>query len=128
MIDIPAIETARLRLRGPTLGDFQRLGELWADPEVVQFTTGEPQTPEQTWSRLLRCIGHWTALDFGLWILEDEMTAEFIGEAGFADLQRDIQPPLNGTPETGWILHPSKFGKGYATEAEIGRASCRERV
>jgi len=78
---------------------------------------GEPQTPEQTWSRLLRCIGHWTALDFGLWTLEDKLTSEFIGEAGFADLHRDLRPGLDGIPEAGWVLHPSKHGKGYATEA-----------
>ena len=117
MIDIPAIETARLRLRGPALGDFRNQSELWAHPEVVRFTMGEPQTPEQTWSRLLRCIGHWTALDFGLWTLEDKLTSEFIGEAGFADLHRDLRPGLDGIPEAGWVLHPSKHGKGYATEA-----------
>lgn len=117
MIDIPAIETERLRLRGPAVRDFESLKELWAHPEVTRFTTGEPQTPEQTWSRLLRSIGHWTALDFGLWIIEDKPTSECIGESGFADLHGHIEAPLDGMPETGWILHPSKHGKGYATEA-----------
>lgn len=117
MIDIPVIETARLRLRGPAVADFGHLQELWAHPEVVRFTTGDPQTAEQTWSRLLRCIGHWTALDFGLWIIEDKGTGEFIGESGFADLHRDLEPRLHGIPEAGWILHPAKHGNGYATEA-----------
>ena len=119
MIDVPVIDTARLRLRGPALADFQNLAELWVHPEVIRFTTGEPQTPEQTWSRLLRSIGHWTALNFGLWIIEEKSTAEFIGETGFADLHRDLQPRLDGIPEAGWILDPSKHGKGYATEAVL---------
>src|SRR5437660_906462 len=116
MLDIPIIETERLRLRGPAVADWGKLTELWGNPEVARFTTGEPQTAEQTWSRLLRGIGHWTALRFGFWIVEEKWTAEFVGETGFLDLHRDL-PPLEGMPEAGWVLHPAKHGKGYATEA-----------
>jgi RimJ/RimL family protein N-acetyltransferase len=40
-----------------------------------------------------------------------------VGEVGFADLRRDLEPPLGDRPEMGWVLAPWSHGRGYATEA-----------
>jgi RimJ/RimL family protein N-acetyltransferase len=40
-----------------------------------------------------------------------------VGEVGFGDFKRDLEPPLGAIPELGWVLAPVKHGKGYATEA-----------
>jgi RimJ/RimL family protein N-acetyltransferase len=36
---------------------------------------------------------------------------------GFADFKREMDPPLDGIPELGWVLAPEVHGKGYSTEA-----------
>jgi RimJ/RimL family protein N-acetyltransferase len=115
--EIPRIETARLRLRGHTAADFAASCTLWAEPDVVRFTVGKPQSPEEVWSRLLRYLGLWSLLGFGYWVVEEKDTHAFVGEVGLCNFHREIDPPLGNTPEIGWTLLPTHQGKGYATEA-----------
>ena len=117
VVNVPILETERLRLRGHRLDDFPASVAMWADPIVTLHTTGKPQTPEDVWARLLRYVGHWAMLGFGLWAVEEKDSGEFIGELGFAEFKRQIEPSLDGMPEIGWVLAPRFHGKGYATEA-----------
>jgi RimJ/RimL family protein N-acetyltransferase len=119
-LNVPIVETERLRLRGHTLEDFACTRALWADATVVKHMGGKPQTPEECWARLLRYVGHWPLLGFGYWLVEERESGEFVGEVGFADFKRDMKPALGPVPELGWVLAPSKQGKGYATEAAKG--------
>jgi RimJ/RimL family protein N-acetyltransferase len=124
---IPVLETERLRLRAHTLADFPAYCALWADPDVMRYIGGKPNTAEESWGRLLRNAGHWTLLGFGSWLIEEKSTGDFLGEVGLFNYKRDITPPLPDIPEIGWILTPAKHGQGYATEAvlaliEWGRA------
>ncbi len=113
----PVIETARLVLRPHGLDDFDALAEMWRHSEVVRYISGKPSTREQSFTRLLRYAGHWALLGFGYWAIEDRSSGEFAGEAGFAEYHREIEPPLDGMPELGWIVAPRWQRKGYATEA-----------
>jgi RimJ/RimL family protein N-acetyltransferase len=115
--DIPVIETQRLRLRGHTIEDASKVTALWSDSEVTRYIGGKPLTVEECWSRLLRYVGHWSLLGFGYWILEERATGDFVGEVGFSDYKRDVEPALGAVPELGWVLTPPKHGMGYATEA-----------
>jgi RimJ/RimL family protein N-acetyltransferase len=90
---------------------------MWSDPEVVRHISGVPSTRQQTWSRILNYAGHWALLGFGYWLIEETETGRFVGEAGFADFKREIAPSMRDVPELGYVLAPSAFGKGYATEA-----------
>lgn len=90
---------------------------MWADPAVVRFIGGVPSTRQQTWSRLLTYMGHWQALKYGYWAIEEKATGAFTGEVGFADFKRDIIPAMQNVPELGFALVSSAHGKGYATEA-----------
>lgn len=56
-------------------------------------------------------------MGFGFWALEEKATGVFLGELGFADLKRDMQPSFGDAPEAGWVLTTASHGKGYATEA-----------
>jgi RimJ/RimL family protein N-acetyltransferase len=112
----PVLLTERLRLRGHTLDDFESCASLWADPRVTRYITGKPFTREESWSRLLRYVGHWWMLGFGYWVAEEKSTGTYLGELGFADYKRDIDPPLQGMPEAGWVFATTAQGKGYATE------------
>jgi RimJ/RimL family protein N-acetyltransferase len=117
MITVPALDTDRLALRGHVLSDYDASLALWSDPEVTRYIGGRPCTPEEVWARLLRYVGHWALLGFGYWVVEEKASGRFVGEVGFADFRRDIEPPLGGAPEAGWVLSPAMHGKGYATEA-----------
>lgn len=114
---VPLIETERLRLRGHRLEDFTNCAALWSDSRVTQYIGGRPLSEEEAWMRLLRYVGHWALMGFGYWAIEDKGTAEFLGEGGFQENQRDLQPSLKGMMETGWVFMPLVHGKGYATEA-----------
>jgi RimJ/RimL family protein N-acetyltransferase len=114
---VPALETARLKLRGHRLDDFAAGAAMWADPMVTRYIGGKPSTEEESWSRLLRYVGHWALLGFGYWVVEEKATGCFAGEVGFADLRRDLEPSLNDTPEIGWVFATHAHGRGYATEA-----------
>jgi RimJ/RimL family protein N-acetyltransferase len=113
---IPIVETERLILRGHRPDDFENCVALWADPVVTRYIGGKPFSAEEVWARLLRYVGHWTLLGFGFWAIEDKAAGSFVGELGFADFKRSIDPPLD-MPELGWVLASNAHGKGYATEA-----------
>jgi len=113
----PVIETARLVLRPHRLDDFDALASMWREPAIVRYISGKPSTSEQSFTRLLRYAGHWSLLGYGYWAIEDRHSGEFAGETGFADYRREIEPPLDGMPELGWMVAPRWQGKGYATEA-----------
>jgi RimJ/RimL family protein N-acetyltransferase len=50
-------------------------------------------------------------------VAEEKATGTFVGEIGFADYKRELEPSLKGIPEIGWVLASQAHGKGYATEA-----------
>jgi RimJ/RimL family protein N-acetyltransferase len=117
VLAVPVLETERLRLRGHGLDDFTASAAMWADPVVTRHIGGRPFSEEESWTRLLRYVGHWALLGFGYWVVEEKATGSFAGEIGFADYKRDMEPPLKGTPEIGWVFATEFHGKGYATEA-----------
>lgn len=115
--EVPILETDRLRLRGHRLEDFLSCAALWADPIVTRYTVGKPLSGEDVWARMLRYVGHWAWMAFGPWVIEEKATGNFVGEMGFVDWKRDIQPSLRGIPELGWVLASQAHGQGYATES-----------
>jgi RimJ/RimL family protein N-acetyltransferase len=114
---VPVIETERLKLRGHCIADCAASAAMWADPVVTRHIGGRPLSEEESWSRLLRYAGHWALLGFGYWAVEEQATGSFVGELGFADYKRDMEPSLKDIPEIGWIFAAQFHGKGYATEA-----------
>lgn len=111
------IETARLRLRPHRVEDLESITRLWSDPQVTRFIGGKPSTGEESWARMLRYLGLWQALGYGYWAVEELATGRFVGDVGFGDFHREIDPPLGDAPEMGWVISPDIHGKGYASEA-----------
>lgn len=111
------LTTTRLLLRPHTPADHAPAAALWANPEVTRFIGGRPFTPEDVWARLLRYAGHWSLLGYGYWAITDRATGAFLGEAGFADHRRALDPPFGDQPEIGWALAPAAWGQGLAREA-----------
>ncbi len=116
-MNIPVIETQRLTLRGHCATDFDALAAMWSDPLVTRYIGGKPSTPSESWARLLRYSGHWQLLGFGYWAVQLKGTTTLIGDVGFGNWRREIEPPLEGMPESGWVFVPSAHGRGLATEA-----------
>jgi RimJ/RimL family protein N-acetyltransferase len=114
---VPRLETERLVLRGHRAADFAECSSMWGDPEVTRFIGGRAFPQDEVWTKLLRYVGHWSLMGFGFWVLEDKKNGRFVGEVGFADFKRDIEPSLEGAPEIGWVLAPWAHGRGLATEA-----------
>jgi RimJ/RimL family protein N-acetyltransferase len=100
---------------------------MWGDEQVVRHMGGKPFTREEVWGRLLRYAGHWHLLGFGYWFVEEKATGNFVGEVGFAELMRDIEPSIKGTPEIGWVLARRAQGQGYATEAALAAIAWGEK-
>jgi len=110
------IETARLILRGYRVEDFPHVASAWMDPEVVRYIGG-PSTEEESWARFLRNTALWSMLGYGYWAVTEKATERFLGDVGFADFKRELEPSIKGAPEIGWVLARWAHGRGYATEA-----------
>ena len=113
----PILTTERLTLRGFRADDFDRCLRMWSDPTVTRYIGGRPTTEAETWSRLQRYTGMWSLLGFGYWAVEEDATGRYIGDVGFGDHRRVMQPAISGLPEIGWVLAPEAHGRGFATES-----------
>lgn len=123
------VTTDRLILRLHKVSDFDDVHALWSDPSVVQHIFDRPQTEAEAWFRLLRYRGHWALLGYGYWAVEERETGRFMGEIGFADYKREINPPMNGLPEAGWMMARHAQGQGMAQEGmEAALKWCDEHV
>lgn len=112
----PVIETERTILRPHRLADFDAYTAMWQDPAVFRFIGGRARSREESWQRLLRHSGMWSLMGYGPWAIEDRQSGRFLGEAGFHDLKRDIEPSIEGVPEAGWVFVSDIHGRGFATE------------
>ena len=112
MIDIPVIETARLRLTALSERHFDDYAAMLADPASTRWIgDGQPLDRTNAWRSLAMLIGHWQLRGYGMWALELKDTGEFIGRAGL--MRPEGWPDL----ELGWMLKPDFRHHGYATEA-----------
>lgn len=112
------IETERLLLRRHTLADYEPAYAIYSDPNVVRHIgDGKPATRQDVWFRLLRFVGHWQLLGYGLFAVIEKETGRFVGEVGFADFKRGLGDEFDPYREAAWIMAAETHGKGYATEA-----------
>lgn len=111
MLDIPELQTARLRLRGFSAADFEPYAAMMADPDVTRHLgEGRPLTRADAWRQMAMFTGHWVLRGFGLWAVEERATGQFIGRIGCHEPE--------GFPafEIGYTLTRSAWGHGYARE------------
>jgi len=114
---LPVLTTARLTLAPPERSDFEDSAALWSDPLVTRYLGGRTSTPEESWARLLRARGLWALLGYGYWAARETDTGRYVGEVGFADFHRGLEPSIDGLPEMGWALATWAHGRGFAAEA-----------
>jgi RimJ/RimL family protein N-acetyltransferase len=114
---VPLIETARLRLRSFRPDDLDAHAAMLGDPDVSRHLGGFTHGREDSWRRMLACVGAWPMLGYGYWAVERLEDGVYLGLTGFADYKRDLKPSIEGLPEMGWIYTTAAHGKGYAGEA-----------
>jgi RimJ/RimL family protein N-acetyltransferase len=115
----PTIEAERIRLRPFRLEDLEQQAATLADPEVVRHLGGNVMSREDAWRRMLCAPGMWAMLGYGYWAIERRADGAWLGQVGFGDFKRDMEPKIEGLPEMGWILAPGAQRQGYATEAGL---------
>jgi len=123
----PVIETQRLLLRQHRLSDLAERIPLTADPDFMRFVGGVYDRQEN-WARMMRYIGHWIALGYGLFAVEERATGRYVGNVGLARFERDLGADFDPCPEAAWWLAPSAVGLGYATEGMIAVIDWYERT
>jgi len=115
-ISINSVETARLLLRVPELADAEALMAILWDPEVVerkQVTLREPPGGlELALKNTNEMLRQWQLRGYGQWSVVEKLTGEVIGCVGF------YHPPGEWPGvDLGWVIHRSRWGHGFATEA-----------
>ncbi|MBL7238576.1 MAG: GNAT family N-acetyltransferase [Komagataeibacter hansenii] len=113
----PVIETPRLLLRPHRLSDFHEWRAMFLDEGTRRFLSSPLPSEEESWNRLLRYIGHWSALGYGLFGVFDRADGRFLGDVGLADFHRGLGAEFDRCPEVAWIMAAAAHGHGYATEA-----------
>ncbi|TPG15345.1 GNAT family N-acetyltransferase [Sphingomonas oligophenolica] len=113
----PTLVTARLTLRAHHIDDLDACAALWGEPAVYRYIGGKPPSREEVWHRVLRYIGHWSAIGYGYWLAQESATGRLVGELGVIDTRRDTVPSFAGTPEVGWALSGWAHCQGFAREA-----------
>lgn len=113
-----AAESERLRLREWDEEDERSFYEVMNTPAVMEHLGGV-QTPEE-WSAGYQRIRGFTR-DFGhtFWMVEDKANGEILGFCGLKRVNAPGAGDLTGTPEIGWRLRESAWGRGIAKEAAI---------
>ncbi len=116
----PVIETERLILRGFRADDLDAHAAVLGDADAARFIGGQ-QSREQAWRSMMLSPGMWSLVGCGFWAIERKADGRWIGQAGFGEFRREIEPRLDPWPEMGWIFAPEAHGQGYANEA-VGAA------
>ncbi|MFV0387049.1 GNAT family N-acetyltransferase [Paracoccus sp. (in: a-proteobacteria)] len=105
---VPVIETERLRLRAPRIGDF----ETWEAIVRDAGGTGPDNAvaPAGAWLEFCELVAGWILRGHGLFAAETRKDARLVG---FITLDHEQGDP---EPELGWFLIPEARGIGLATE------------
>ena len=109
------LTTERMTLTPVAVTDFDDLKALWRDEAFTRAITGRSLSAEEVWFRLLRDIGHWTALGHGNWSMRLSTGGAYVGSVGVLDYRRDLDPPFDA-PELGWGVGGTFQGQGMARE------------
>jgi ribosomal-protein-alanine N-acetyltransferase len=104
-------ETPRLKVRELTRDDFAELFSLCSDAGVMKYVGNlQPYTAPQTRQVIWKCMRSYDLHGYGGWALLDKSSGKFVGYAGFEYV------PSRSMPELFYILSPTIWGKGFATE------------
>ncbi len=121
------LESERLLLRPLDEADIDLGYELLMDPAVMKYVGGEAYTRERVESESRVVVRRGGGGCIGIWCVTDKATGEKLGTGVLLPLpieEKDTDWDLvegealpDAEIEVGYLLKPSAWGKGYATEA-----------
>jgi RimJ/RimL family protein N-acetyltransferase len=113
------LTTARLRLEPMADAHLDGLHAMNADPEVMRYISGRPETREETQGMIDRVRARWKAFGYSWWTFIEIASGEVVGAGCVQNLRRESTPDADpACPlELGWRLRRDRHGRGYASEA-----------
>ena len=119
------LETPRLRLAPLTLADVDLATALLSDPRVMEYIA-EPMTPEAVSEHMANATRRGAGGRLGIWCVRRKDTGEKIGDGVLLPVPIDgddtdwslLVPEAYPADqiEVGYLLVPSAWGQGFATE------------
>ncbi len=121
------IETERLLIRSPELGDFDSCKAIWCDPRVRVYMGGELSA--EAFERGFYDDLALGATDYGFRTVIERTTGAHVGDCGLIQKTVESQPEV----EVAYFFHADHWGRGLATEAaramiEHGRRLGHQRI
>lgn len=112
VMDVPRLETTRLRLRGFRMADLDQLASIYGDSEVMRYIgLGLPMSREAASERLTAMIFRWETRRIPIWAVEQKDSGELIGRCGFSPYLETDQIELSYT------FARRRWSHGFASEA-----------
>lgn len=112
LTNAPRLETDRLILRGPEMGDAEAVIAFLGD-EVRSAGFGYLPKRHEAWRWFVLSIGHWHVRGYGFLTIEEKASGAPAGICGI------WYPEGCAEPELGWVVFEGFEGKGIAYEAAI---------
>ncbi|MCR5419556.1 MAG: GNAT family N-acetyltransferase [Lachnospiraceae bacterium] len=106
------LTTERLMIREMTVDDVDRLYEIYAAPEITEYTEPlyEDRNEEIAYTRSY-IKNQYEFFGYGMWLVVEKSTGRIIGRVGLSDREGFSDS------EIGYVIEKEKQNKGYATEA-----------
>lgn len=108
-LDIPVLETERLRLCAPSDAWLDPWAAFWASERSAYV--GGPLGRRDAWRRIAAALGHWAMRGYGMFAVVEKETGAFCGHIGAH------RPEGWPEGEIGWILMEAAEGRGLGFEA-----------
>jgi len=111
------LETPRLVLRELADDDLDFVAAMLGDPEVMRYYP-KPLSRMEAKGWLDRQRTRYATEGHGLWLTLERETLKPVGQVGLV-MQNVSELGATPTPEIGYLLDRSVWGRGYATEAAL---------
>jgi RimJ/RimL family protein N-acetyltransferase len=113
------LTTARLHLEPCDLAHLDGLHAMNADPDVMRYISGRPETLEETRAMVVRVQARWRQFGYSWWTFLDRASGEVAGAGCIQNLRRTVaaEPDPASPLEIGWRLRRERWHQGLASEA-----------
>lgn len=119
------LRTARLRLEPLAEAHLDGFHAMNADPEVMRYVTGRPETMDESRASIARVQAAWARFGYSWFAWVDAQTGEFVGSGCVQHLRHslDTGPDPSCPLELGWRLKRDRWHQGLASEGARAMAA-----